>query len=84
MPEQLTLGQLTQFAHAQIAQHGPALFARAMQHQLGSRERLTSLDSMLGATGDARLHVLLQLQCDQLRQYCAQMLEAAASGASQT
>ena len=77
IPDGLTLGQVVQFVHRQIVARAPAVFALAMQRQLDTRERLTALSSMMDGSNDEGLHALFQLQCDQLRQYCAQVLEVA-------
>lgn len=80
-----TLGQLMDFLGHQTGSHASALFASAMLAKLGSRERLTSLRAMLGAGDDEGAHALFQVQCDQLRQYCAQLAaqeESKAPGAS--
>lgn len=74
VPDGLTMGQAAQFLREQSAAQAPALLALAMQPHLDARERLSTLQAMLGAGNDEGLHGLFQLQCDQLRQFCAQLL----------
>jgi hypothetical protein len=78
-----TIGQVMASVNKQIAEQAPGRFALAMQRQLDSRERLSSLQTMMGRSSDEGVHALFQLQCDQLRQYCAQLLQEAKSKALQ-
>jgi ankyrin repeat protein len=75
VPAGLTMAQVMQFMRRQTELHAPAEFALAMQRQLAYRDNLSQLQAMLGDGNDEGLHVLFQIHCDQLRQYCEQSLE---------
>jgi ankyrin repeat protein len=71
----LTMAQVMQFMRKQTELQAPAEFALAMRCQLRSRDNLSQLQAMLGSGNDEGLHALFQVQCDQLLQYCEQLLE---------
>lgn len=61
-----------------IANRAPAPFAAALQRELDSPALVTALRDFIGDLKSAEgLHMLFQIQCDQLRQYCAQLGGAA-------
>ncbi|MDB5757491.1 MAG: hypothetical protein JWM30_780 [Burkholderia sp.] len=77
IPAGLNVTQILRDIHDHTSTHAPALFAAEMQWQLTSRTLLEQLQAMTADADDAALqalHVLFQVQCDQLRQYCEQLL----------
>ena len=50
---------------------------------LDSRNLLKQLDAMMSDINDEGMHAQFQIQCDQLRQYCEQLLASTASGSVQ-
>ena len=82
MPPGLNLQQTMRFIHAHTALHAPTLFAAEMQRQLAAHRLLENLQTTMGETNDEGLHALFQIQCDQLRQFCEQLLDRPASSAT--
>ena len=56
-----------------VVQHAPVLFVQELLERLNSRDLLTQLQFLLGEINDDAVHEQLQIQCDQLRQFCAQL-----------
>jgi hypothetical protein len=69
-PAGLTINQLLQWVMEQTALHVPAPFARTLQGQLAGQVGLTQP----GQSNDEAPHALLQVQRNQLRRFCAQLL----------
>ncbi|MDB5853426.1 MAG: ankyrin repeat-containing protein [Herminiimonas sp.] len=81
MPAGLTVKQTVQYLLDHTRQKAPKLFARAMQRELRSQTLVTALRTLIGdLEGDEVIDTLFQIQCDQLRQYCSQLLEKERSG----
>lgn len=76
IPVGLTMAQVMQLVQDQKASDAPREFALALRRQLASRDSLIMLQTMLGGTGDEGLHALFQVQCDQLLQFCEQLLDS--------
>jgi hypothetical protein len=60
--------------------HAPALFAQALLRDLASHAPVRQLAAMQENRHDEVLHALFQIQCDQVRQLCAQLLAPPPSG----
>lgn len=78
MPAGLNVMQSQRVIHDHTSTHAPMLFAVEIQRQLASRELIGQLQALTADAADAplhALHMLFQVQCDQLRQYCTQLLE---------
>jgi ankyrin repeat protein len=76
-----TLKQLVALLQAQLAALAPALFAQALLRHLASHAPIRQLSAMQADSHDEALHAQFQIQCDQLRQFCEQLLAAPASSA---
>jgi ankyrin repeat protein len=70
IPAGLTIKQLLHFVMGQTALHAPAPFARALQGQLAGEVGMTQP----GQSNNEAPHGLLQVQRNQLRRFCAQLL----------
>jgi hypothetical protein len=78
MPASVSLIQGMQLINDEIALRMPAVFSAEMLKQLKSQELLSQFRSALSeadASDNDVLHALFQAQCDQLRQYCEQLLD---------
>jgi ankyrin repeat protein len=78
MPASVSLIQGMQLINDTIALRLPAVFSDEIRKQLDSQELLTQFRSALSeadASDNDVLHLLFQAQCDQLRQYCEQLLD---------
>jgi hypothetical protein len=72
------LKEARQYLLDEIANRAPAPFATALQRELDSPALVAALRGFIGDIKSAEgLHMLFQIQCDQLRQYCAQLGDAA-------
>jgi hypothetical protein len=77
-----TIKQLMATLQAHLAAHAPALFAQALLRHLASHATVRQLGAMQADSRDEAMHALFQIQCDQLRQFCEQLLAAPASSAA--
>ena len=70
--------------HEHTVSHAPTLFAAEMQRQLAAHRLPENLQTTMGETNDEGLHALFQIQCDQLRQFCEQLLGSSTSNTAST
>ena len=75
IPDGLTMGQALHLLREQTALQAPGEFALALRSGLTSRSSLSALQESLGGENDEGMHALFQIQCDQLRQFCEQLLD---------
>jgi hypothetical protein len=74
IPAGYSAKQAAQYLCDHISRKAPEIFAQVMQRELGSPALLAGLRKLIGNTRAAEgLEMLFQIQCDQLRQYCAQI-----------
>ena len=77
IPAGLTMKQVTQLLCGNIERKAPQVFAQAMQRALAAPTLLAALRTWIGdAKSVEGLDLLFQIQCDQLRQYCEQIVVA--------
>ena len=75
--------QVASYLRMRVVSYEPARFARELLRLLDSRDLLKQLDAMMGDINNEGMHAQFQIQCDQLRQYCEQLLASTASGSVQ-
>ena len=87
VPPGMTLAAVMALSRAYITERTPLLFAREMLRELDSRDRLSDLQAAMADEDDEDdkddeddehddgLHLMFQIQCAQLRQYCEQTLD---------
>jgi hypothetical protein len=72
VPTGYTGRQLAQFMRDDVAAKAPEPFRKALQRELALPALLTAFRTLVGTTKQAdALDLMFQIQCDQLRQYCA-------------
>jgi ankyrin repeat protein len=77
IPAGSTMKQITQLLCDNIERKAPQIFAQAMQRALAAPTLLAALRTWIGdAKSVEGLDLLFQIQCDQLRQYCEQIVVA--------
>jgi ankyrin repeat protein len=82
IPTGLSIKQAMHYLRDNTATRAPALFASALMRELHSQKPLAALRILIGGLRDAEgLDTLFQMQCDQLRQYCAHLMPQHESGA---
>lgn len=79
-PAGATFDQLAALLQAVVDAHAPALFAETLARHLASHTILHELGSLQHDGIDEGLHAQFQIQCDQLKQLCAQLLDKPARG----
>lgn len=78
MPAGCSRKEARQYLLNDIENRAPAPFATALQRELDSPALVAALRRFIADIKSAEgLHMLFQIQCDQLRQYCAQLPGAA-------
>ena len=75
--------QLASYLRMRVVQYEPAGFAHELLRLLDSRDLLKQLGAMMGDINDEGMHAQFQIQCDQLRQYCRQLLASTAASSIQ-
>ena len=77
IPAGSTMKQITQLLCDNIERKAPQIFAQAMQREQAAPMLLAVLRTWIGDAKSAEgLDLLFQIQCDQLRQYCEQIVSA--------
>jgi hypothetical protein len=77
IPAGSTINQITQLLSGNIGRKAPPVFAQAMQRALRAQTMEAALRTWVGNAKSAEgLGLLFQVQCDQLRQYCEQIVRA--------
>ena len=72
-----TMKQITQLLCDSIEHKAPPIFALAIQRELAAPALLAALRTWIGdAKSVEGVDLLFQIQCDQLRQYCEQIVSA--------
>jgi hypothetical protein len=75
--------QLASYLRMRTVPYEPARFAHKLLRLLDSRDLLKQLAAIMGDINDEGLHAQFQIQCDQLRQYCKQVLASTMPGSVQ-
>jgi hypothetical protein len=74
VPANATMKQVSLALREHVERNAPRLFAQAMQRELAGQTLVTALRKLIGKTTSAEsLHLLFQVQCDQIRKYCEQL-----------
>ena len=77
IPAGSTMKQITQLLCESIERKAPPVFAQEMQRELRAQTVVAALRTWIGdAKSVEGLDLLFQVQCDQLRQYCEQIMGA--------
>lgn len=73
-PEGLSLLDTIEYVHQNVIGDAQAVLARALKENLKQRSLLTSFEVALVPSHEEVVHMLFQIQCDWLSQFCEQSL----------